>query len=172
MDWIITGIIAGIAVLLAAQRSSYLVDYVVFVYVFNRGLRRLIDYTAGSFNPFSPISLTPLIVTGVMLLPFLQRFYTLPKVHKTIFYCLFFATGYAFIIGFFRIQFAAVYALGEVTGANRHVWIHRYSGSERQHEGSVAALFRMVRDSSLGVWMVSVFYHSAVGRVLGASGGI
>ena len=59
MDWIVTGIIAAIAVALAAQRSSYLVDYVVIVYVFNRGLRRVLDYYAGSFNPFSPVSLTP-----------------------------------------------------------------------------------------------------------------
>jgi putative inorganic carbon (HCO3(-)) transporter len=114
MDWIVTGIITAIAVALAAQRSSYLVDYVVVIYVFNRGLRRLLDYYAGSFNPLSPVSLTPLIVTGVMLLPFLQRFGTLPKTHRTIFYCLFTAIGYAFIIGFFRIQFAAVYSLGEV----------------------------------------------------------
>jgi hypothetical protein len=114
MDWIIAGIIAAIAAALAAQRSSFLVDYVVIVYVFNRGLRRVLDYYAGSFNPFSPVSLTPLLVTGLMLIPFLQRFGTLPKVHKTIFYCLFIAIVYAFIIGFFRIQFAAVYALAEV----------------------------------------------------------
>ena len=114
MDWIVTGIIAAIAVVLAAQRSSYLVDYVVVVYVFNRGLRRVLDYYMGSFNPLSPVSLTPLIVTGLMLLPFLQHFNKLPKSHKTIFYCLFTAIGYAFIIGFFRIQLAAVYALGEV----------------------------------------------------------
>jgi putative inorganic carbon (hco3(-)) transporter len=114
MDWIIAGIIVAIAAALAAQRSSFLVDYVVIVYVFNRGLRRVLDYYAGSFNPFSPVSLTPLLVTGLMLIPFLQRFGTLPKVHKTIFYCLFIAIVYAFIIGFFRIQFAAVYALAEV----------------------------------------------------------
>jgi putative inorganic carbon (HCO3(-)) transporter len=114
MDWIVAGIIVAIAVVLAAQRSSYLVDYTIIVYVFNRGLRRLLDYYAGSFNPFSPVSLTPLIVTGLMLLPFLQLFGTLPKVHKTIIYCLCFAIGYGFIIGFFRVQIAAVYALAEV----------------------------------------------------------
>ena len=113
MDWLVAGIITVIAAFLAAQRSTYLVDFVLIVYVFNRGLRRLLDYYAGSFNPFSPISLTPLIITGLMCLPFLQGFKTLPKSHKTILYCLLFATGYAFLIGFFRIQLAAVYALGE-----------------------------------------------------------
>jgi putative inorganic carbon (hco3(-)) transporter len=114
MDWFVAVIIFGIAAALAAQRSSHLVDYVVIVYVFNRGLRRVLDYYSGAFNPFSPVSLTPLLVTGLMLLPFLASFGTLPKSHKTIFYCLFTAVGYAFIIGFIRIQFAAVYALGEV----------------------------------------------------------
>ena len=79
MDWIVAGVIVAIAAFLAAQRSSYLVDYVVFVYVFNRGLRRILDYNAGSFNPFSPVSLSPLLVTGIMLVPFLARFGTLPK---------------------------------------------------------------------------------------------
>ena len=79
MDWLVAGIIVAIAVVLVAQRSSYLVDYVVIIYVFNRGLRRILDYNAGSFNPFSPVSLTPLLVTGLMLLPFLARFGTLPK---------------------------------------------------------------------------------------------
>jgi putative inorganic carbon (HCO3(-)) transporter len=114
MDWIIAVVIVGVAAALAAQRSSFLVDYVIIVYVFNRGLRRVLDYSAGSFNPFSPISLTPLLVTGLMLIPFLQGFGTLPKTHKTIFYCLLTATAYAFVIGFFRVQFAAVFTLAEV----------------------------------------------------------
>jgi hypothetical protein len=113
MDWIAAGIIVAIAGALAAHRSTFLVDFVVIVYVFNRGLRRVLDYYAGSFNPFSPISLTPLIVTGLMILPFLQGFTTLPKSHKTIVNCMLVATGYAFIVGFVRIQLAAVYALGE-----------------------------------------------------------
>src|SRR6476659_9143456 len=100
MDWLVAGIIVAIAAALAAQRSSFLVDYVLIVYVFNRGLRRVLDYYAGSFNPFSPVSLTPLIVTGLMLLPFLTKFSTLPKTQRTIFTCLFVAIGYAFIIGF------------------------------------------------------------------------
>ena len=65
MDWIAAGIIAAIGVALAAHRSSYLVDYAVIVFVFNRGLRRVLDYYAGTFNPLSPISLTPLLVTAL-----------------------------------------------------------------------------------------------------------
>jgi putative inorganic carbon (HCO3(-)) transporter len=114
MDWVVTGIIVAIAGFLAVQRSTYLVDYVLIVYAFNRGLRRVLDYFAGSFNPLSPVSLTPLVVTGLMLLPFLGKFNTLPKSLRTIFICLFVAIGYSFIVGFVRIQFAAVYSLAEV----------------------------------------------------------
>jgi putative inorganic carbon (HCO3(-)) transporter len=113
MDWIVTAIIAGIGVALAANRSSYLVDYALIVYVFNRGLRRLLDYYAGSFNPLSPVSLTPLLVTALMILPFLVSYNTLTKPLKVIFGCLFVALIFSFFVGFVRIQFAAVYAAAE-----------------------------------------------------------
>ena len=38
MDWIAAFIIIGIAGALGNQRSTFLVDFVVIVYVFNRGL--------------------------------------------------------------------------------------------------------------------------------------
>jgi putative inorganic carbon (hco3(-)) transporter len=114
MDWVVTAIIIGIGAYFAFQRSSFLVDYVVIVFVFNRGLRRILDYNAGAFNPLSPVSLTPLAITMLMLLPFLGRFNALPKSHKTILTCFLVAMGYGFAIGFIRVQFAAIYALAEV----------------------------------------------------------
>jgi hypothetical protein len=114
MDWVVTAIIIGIGAYFAFQRSSFLVDYVIIVFVFNRGLRRILDYNAGAFNPLSPVSLTPLAITMLMLLPFLGRFSTLPKSHKTILTCFLVAMGYGFAIGFIRVQFAAIYALAEV----------------------------------------------------------
>lgn len=113
MDWIVTAIIAAIGLVLATKRSSYLVDYAVIIYVFNRGLRRVLDYYAGSFNPLSPVSLTPLLVTGLMILPFLAQYTTLTKPLKIIFVCLLTAITYGFFVGFARIQFAAVYAAAE-----------------------------------------------------------
>jgi putative inorganic carbon (HCO3(-)) transporter len=113
MDWIVAGIIAAIGVALAAQRSSYLVDYAVIVFVFNRGLRRILDYHAGTFNPLSPISLTPLLVTALMILPFLASYNKLTKPLKVICGCLFVALTFSFLVGFARIQFAAVYAAAE-----------------------------------------------------------
>ena len=113
MDWIVAGIIAGIGVALAARRSSYLVDYAVIVYVFNRGLRRVLDYYSGSFNPLSPLSLTPLLVTALMLVPFLASYNQLTRPLKVICGCLFVALTLGFFVGFARIQFAAVYAAAE-----------------------------------------------------------
>ena len=114
MDWVVTAIILAVGAFFAFQRSSFLVDYVIIVFVFNRGLRRILDYNAGAFNPLSPVSLTPLAITMLMLLPFLGRFNTLPKSHKTILTCFLVAMGYGFAIGFIRVQFAAIYALAEV----------------------------------------------------------
>jgi putative inorganic carbon (HCO3(-)) transporter len=110
----VAGIIVMIGAALAVSRSTYMVDYVLVVYVFNRGLRRVLDWNAGAFNPLSPVSLAPLLVTGLMLLPLLQYMGTLPKSLKTILYCLFGAIGYGFLIGFVRVKFAALYALAEV----------------------------------------------------------
>ena len=73
MDWIVAGIIVAIAAAPCCPAVELSGGLVLIVYVFNRGLRRVLDYYAGSFNPFSPVSLTPLLVTGLMLLPFLQR---------------------------------------------------------------------------------------------------
>ena len=113
MDWIVAGVMVVIGAGLALSRSSYMVDYVLVVYVFNRGLRRVLDWYAGAFNPFSPVSVASLFVMGLMLLPLLPRIGTLPKSSRTILYCFLVAIGYAFIIGFFRVQFAAIYSLAE-----------------------------------------------------------
>lgn len=113
MSWIIAAFIIGIAGYLAMQRSNFLIDYALIVYVFNRGLRRVLDWSNGEFDRLSPISLTPLLVACMMFLPFIQRYPLLPRTHRLIFNCLFIATGYAFVVGFVRIQFGAVFALAE-----------------------------------------------------------
>ena len=115
MEWTITIVISIIGIGLAFARSSWIVDYAVFVFVLNRGLRRLVDfYVNESFNPLSPISLTPLIVSGAMAVPLVLGFKRLPGSAKRIFLCLAGAMGYAFAIGFLNQGFGAVYAFGEV----------------------------------------------------------
>ncbi len=115
MEWNIAIIISVVGVALALARSTWIIDYAVFVFVFNRGLRRLVDYYInGSFNPLSPISLTPLIVAGAMAVPLVLGFNKLPVAAKKVFLCLAGAMGYAFAVGFFNQGFGAVYALAEV----------------------------------------------------------
>jgi len=54
VEWLITGGVTAIALLLAMSRSPYLVDLTVYVFVFNRGLRRIVDYYVNhQFNPLS-----------------------------------------------------------------------------------------------------------------------
>jgi len=114
MDWSIAILITVIAIALAVGRSTWLVDYAVFVFVLNRGLRRIIDYYVyHAFNPFSPISLTPLLIASVMAIFFLANYRRLPRWAGLIFAYLGAAAGYAFVIGFMTFKLAAVYALGE-----------------------------------------------------------
>ena len=115
MEWGITFILSAIGLGLALARSTWIVDYAVFVFVLNRGVRRLVDYYVNeSFNPLSPISLTPLIVSGAMAVPFVLGFKKIPGSAKRVFLCLGGAILYALAIGFFNQGLAAIYAFGEV----------------------------------------------------------
>jgi len=114
MDWILSIIIAFAGVALAMTRSTRAVDFVVFLFVFNRGLRRIVDYYVnGGLTPLSPISLTPLVVTGALLVPVILSIHQLPRRSAPVFFCLLGAIAYAFMIGYFSVKIAAVYALAE-----------------------------------------------------------
>ncbi|RFC48156.1 MAG: O-Antigen ligase [Verrucomicrobia bacterium] len=113
-DWILTLMISLTGIVLAMVRSSLIVDYTVYVFVFNRCLRRLVDYYIHQeFTPLNPISLTPLIVAGSMLLPVVLHWPRIPGAGRAVVGMLMLAMIYAFAVGFLRIQFAAVYALAE-----------------------------------------------------------
>ncbi len=116
MDWLVAFLIITPAVILYFKRSSWIIDYLVWVTVLNRGIRRYVDWLAGAFNPFSPISLTPLVVSGLVFLLFYPAIPKLPGYLKKIF--LLFATALAlgFLMGLVRNQLAAVYALAEYLG--------------------------------------------------------
>jgi len=101
------------AVFLWAQNSSRLIDYLVWITVLNRGIRRYVDWLAGSFNAFSPISLTPLVISGLVFLMVLQNRHTLPPYMQRIFKFFTIALGMGFAVGLVRNQLAAIYALAE-----------------------------------------------------------
>ena len=114
MDYLITIVILLPAVWFAAMRSSWLVDYAFLVLAFNRGLRRIVDYYVNhEFKALSPISLTPLIVILLLMIPFLSRFSLLMPRVKLIFGLFFAACACGFTIGFVQNSFAAVFQLAE-----------------------------------------------------------
>jgi putative inorganic carbon (hco3(-)) transporter len=114
MDWVIALVIAGVGCVLAANRSTWLVDYTVFIFVINRGLRRVVDYYInGAFNPLSPISLTPLVLSGLMFMVLFSNFERLTPFAKRFFQLFFLAYGMAFAMGILSVGIASVYALSE-----------------------------------------------------------
>lgn len=114
MEYLIAILMVLPAFLLAAQRSTYLLDYVFFVVALNRGIRRLVDfYINGAFNPTSTISLTPLVVSTLLLLPALSRFGRLTPRTRNVSTLIMVALAHGFAIGFLNAGFGAIYSLGE-----------------------------------------------------------
>jgi putative inorganic carbon (hco3(-)) transporter len=116
VGWAITAVLLLPAIWFAAEGSSLLVDYAIFLYVFNRLIRRVLDWSQGTFNPFSPIVLAPLIATGILLLPFVTGFRLLHSTPKQIFILFLLAIGYGTFIGLARNGIAAVYGASEYFG--------------------------------------------------------
>jgi putative inorganic carbon (hco3(-)) transporter len=96
-------------IVLALRGSSFLVDYTIFVFVFNREIRRLVDYYNGQFNPLSLISLTPLVMLALLFVSFIGNFKALHPTARQIFLLLLAAIGYGFIIGLSRNGAACIY---------------------------------------------------------------
>lgn len=113
MDWFVAFLLLIPAGYFFLQRSPRLLDYLIWITVLNRGLRRYVDWMAGSFNPLSPISLTPLVVSGLLFLMVLQNYRHLPAHFQRIMHLFGVAFGFAFAVGLARNQMAAVYALAE-----------------------------------------------------------
>jgi putative inorganic carbon (HCO3(-)) transporter len=95
--------------MLALNGSSYLVDYTTLVFVFNREIRRLVDFYNHQFNAFSLISVTPLAMLALLFVSFLFRFNILHVRAKQIFLMLLVAIGYGFVIGITRNGAACIY---------------------------------------------------------------
>lgn len=96
-------------ILLAIRGSTYIVDYTILVFVFNREIRRLIDYHNGAFNPFSLISITPIMMLGLVFMGFIWNFGVLGQRPKQIFLLLLAAIGYGMCIGLIKNGAACIY---------------------------------------------------------------
>jgi len=110
MDWIVAFLIIAPAVWLLWRRSTWLLDYSLIVYAFNRFVRRVVDWQAGAFNPFSPISLTPLIVSGLLFFPFLVNWKRIHPGVQRILLCFYVAISYGILVGVVQNGFGAIYA--------------------------------------------------------------
>lgn len=113
MDWFVALLLVAPAAYFYLTNSSWLIDYLVWVTVLNRGIRRYMDWLAGAFNPFSPISLTPLVISGFVFLMVLQNYQGLPGYLQRIFKFFTAALAIGFLWGLISNGFAAVYALAE-----------------------------------------------------------
>jgi putative inorganic carbon (HCO3(-)) transporter len=113
IEWAVTALLILPALCLSAQNSPALVDYAILIYAFNREIRRVVDWHQGAFNPFSPISLTPLLIIAVLLIPFVGRLKRLHAIPKQAFFLLFIAVGYGTFVGLAHNGFAAIYAAAE-----------------------------------------------------------
>lgn len=113
MDLLVALAIVAPAGYLYLIGSTWLIDYLVWITVLNRGIRRYVDWLAGEFNPLSPISLTPLVISGFIFLVLIQNIKSLPPRVLTIFKFFAVALAMGFAVGIIRNKFAAVYALAE-----------------------------------------------------------
>ncbi len=114
MEWLIALLIVLPALFMAASRSSYLLDYVFFVVALNRGVRRLVDYYFNeAFNPMSPISLTQLIVSVLVLVPALSRMNQLTPRVRGIAALIMLALAHGTAVGVLNAGIGAFYSLGE-----------------------------------------------------------
>jgi putative inorganic carbon (HCO3(-)) transporter len=114
MEWIVAFLILVPAAVLVARDSSYLLDYAIFVLAFNRGIRRMVDYYFnGHFNPQSPISLTPLLVAGLMFIPAVNQLRRLSPAALAPLRYLSIAIGLGLVVGIVLNRFAAIFSLAE-----------------------------------------------------------
>jgi len=107
--YLFTGAIVLPGAIMALRQSSYLLDYFVVVVVFNRQLRRLLDWYDGAFDPFPPTSLTPQLLGMCMLLAILAGYRRFTPTMRRAGWLLAAAITYGLAMGI-EYRFGALYA--------------------------------------------------------------
>jgi len=130
MDWLIAFLILAPAAWLAFRKSTWLLDYAIIVFAFNRGLRRVVDfYINHQFNPQSPISLTPLIVALALLYVGLQQHRRFSPALRRILGLFAVTLAFGFFVGIVLNQLAAVFSLAEwLAGIGAMMFAASYAG--------------------------------------------
>lgn len=96
-------------IVLALRGSSFLIDYTILIFVFNREIRRIVDFYNQEFNALSTISVTPLVMLGLLFVSFIGRFNVFHPKARQIFVLLLAAISYGFVIGITRNGFACIF---------------------------------------------------------------
>jgi putative inorganic carbon (HCO3(-)) transporter len=108
------------AMVMVLSRTSWLIDYLIFVWALNRGLRRIVDWSNGQFNSLSPISLTPILVSGLAAAVVIDAFFRGddrigPATRKALLsYGV--AIGFSLVVGIVINRMAAVHAFIDYLG--------------------------------------------------------
>jgi putative inorganic carbon (hco3(-)) transporter len=141
IEALIAGLVLLPALYLALVRSPALLAYGFVVFAFNRGLRRLVDfYLHQEFNPFSLISLTPLVVACLMLGPALLYFRKLPRQSVPVFALLLVALLHGLAVGIMLNGIGALYSFGEwLAGFGAMAFAATLPASDKQANGWIRA---------------------------------
>lgn len=98
------------ALVLAAIRSSYLLDYFLIIVAFNREVRRLMDWMADDYDRTPLTSVTPMAIACLMLAVALSRFTSWPVHLRRGTLLIAAGLGYSMLLGL-EYRLGAVYGL-------------------------------------------------------------
>jgi hypothetical protein len=111
LQYCLAGILFLPAVVLAFGNSTYHVPYILFLWIFNPEIRRVADWIAGEFRPYTILSIVPMLGTLTLLVPVMRyRAYPTKKLRNGLLW-IGAAYGYAGIIGMAANGLSALYDL-------------------------------------------------------------
>ena len=149
--------------MLAYRRSPAFIVYVLFVFAFNRGLRRWMDFAEGGFQSRTVLSLLPLTVMLCAALPVALHFHKLPGRVRGAMVLFSLALAYALLLGAGRGPAAVIEVVQYLAPLLLlgYVLIIRTRGI---HGRRLAPLAGGARGGGRGVRVGAVPDHARVGR--------
>jgi putative inorganic carbon (HCO3(-)) transporter len=96
------------AIYLTLTKSSHLIPYILMTYVLSPEVRRVIDYSAGTYTSVTLISITPLLATATLVFPVLSNWRRIPRPVLIPICMLGFSCIYALVVGMAHYGIAAV----------------------------------------------------------------
>jgi putative inorganic carbon (HCO3(-)) transporter len=97
--------------LLALSSSSWLLPSIIAMWAFLPEVRRLFDWLTGGYTSISLLSIAPLLVSMLMLIPIIRKLHELPKPIQTTMLWFAITCGYGLSIGFVKNGVASLFDL-------------------------------------------------------------